>query len=130
MSDEAKKALEESLVGMLKAAQDGATWAQGQIPLVLQEKLAFDFWLAAIWGVLSVALLLWYFTGLRARIARAEAYGGPPSDAEIALAQLVVGGVLSFMALLGLVFECIPTALKITLAPRLYILEWARELVR
>ena len=121
MSDEAKKALEQFLIALLDGLKDGATWAKEQVPLVLQEKLAFDF----VWALACVVffLLALFVCWRTIKWAITE---DCPLDGDLVVPFAGLGCVFS---LVGVVANS-QTAFQIYFAPRLYLLEWAMALVK
>jgi hypothetical protein len=41
MNEELQKQLAEMLAALMRVAQDGSAWAQGQIPMLVQEKILY-----------------------------------------------------------------------------------------
>ena len=118
MDEQTKKLLNEYLVKLLGAIEKGTDFAAEQIPLVIQEKLTFSFYehlfYAFVWGlpVLTiVGICLWlsrYF------------YKDNDSDWP---GPLVGGFVVLCCGLIPVGYNVV-AMLKISIAPRLYILEW------
>lgn len=122
MNEELQKTLSTYLTRLLEVVEKGAEWAGDQIPLVIQEKLAYDFWSAAAWTTLSIVLIplivyFWY------KINKHEDWD------EDCVGPTSIAGVPIFLALIAIFCCNLPIMLKIWIAPRLYILEWVRTLV-
>lgn len=129
MTDETKKALEEFLLILLEQAKTGAAWSADQIPLIIQEKLAYDFWMAVFGVVLSVGIWVWYLGRFKQRLQIVDSYHSSSDEELVAMGQLSLGGVVALISGLYSTFVGIPTLIKIHFAPRLYIVEWLRGLV-
>jgi hypothetical protein len=119
MDEQMKTTLAEYMKKMLAAVETGANFAADQIPLIVQEKLAFDFWWSAVWVVLAVAGVIfgiWLIRGGN-KLYKIDKYN-----------DMVVGYFFGGFSLLaaGSIIGLINTyyALKISLAPRLYIIDW------
>lgn len=121
MSDEAKKALEQFLIALLDGLKNGATWAKEQVPLVLQEKLAFDFAWSAVLFVSAALVAYASYRFVRWVLSDGETLIEHPElvmmMAPFAYVFLTGGAALKSM-------------LQIYFAPRLYLLEWAMDLVK
>lgn len=124
MSDEMREALEAYLTSLLESAEQGAAWTAEQVPLVIQEKLAFDFWWNVLWLAACPVLAFTTFR-LAARSLRKVDNSG---DNDGWLFVGFVSGVAFFISV-PLFFVATHDALQITLAPRLYIVEWIRGLL-
>jgi hypothetical protein len=121
MDEQMKSTLAEYLKKLLSMVEAGANFAVDQIPLVVQEKLAFDFWWAFVWFMVGlicgVSATLLIRTGIAVYRAREHRHD------ERFMGWVAPGTTL---ALLGtpLAMTNLYTILKISLAPRLYIIEW------
>ena len=119
MSDEMKKMIEEALKFLGDAVKTGAEFAGEEVPLIIQEKLAYDFWYYAlcslVWG------LLWIIPFLAYR----KCWACYQKDRSSAYDE----GAIVFAIISGCLAVNISEMLKITLAPRLYIMEWAASLL-
>jgi hypothetical protein len=126
--------LEGALADILKLLTEGAqavgTAAQQEIPLLVQEILLYRFWEAVVWGsLLLIPVLVLLYT-----IRRAWMYKNIPDNADDEDVQF--GCVfVSLMLTLGLIFTGSASlsyymdAVKISIAPRLYLLEQVKTLV-
>lgn len=128
MTDDTKKALEEILKLLSSSLQDGVGFAKQQIPLILQEKLTFDWWSYLVWTLLFTAI--WVGSIFLIRAANRYKAAHKFEDYEFLLG-LSWGWfvIMSFAELLALGFN-VNEMLKITLAPRLYLLEWVKEFIK
>ena len=126
MSDEMKATIEAAIRELLSAVQTGADFAKEQIPLILQEKLTYDLYKAlfsiAFWLLLGVAAYIWCaFWVKRAKAEYNDSAGY----------YLLAGIPITIAAIIALIVipDCVLTVLQISIAPRLYLLEWLRGLV-
>jgi hypothetical protein len=119
MDDQMKTTLAEYMKKMLTAIETGANFAADQIPLIVQEKLAFDFWWSMVWVVVAVIGFIFGIWLIRDGIklykidqhndmVDGHFFGG--------LILLAAGSIIGLMN--------IYYVLKISLAPRLYIIDW------
>ena len=121
MNEQTKQLLSEYLTKLLHTLEAGATWTAEQVPLVVQEKLAFDFWWAIGGVVLGLLLSLapiptWRLT---------RNWEDEDARGTIRFLGTAIPVVVSTIFLITNVY----TLLHILVAPRLYVLEWLRTLV-
>lgn len=128
MSDEMKKLLQEALASLLDSVRAGASFAQQQMPLLVQEKLRYELWRSAGWAILVLAgagLVAYLCMQLRRRARRDP----NKSDRE---EMLIVGwgfGVVLPTVMVLISLDYLQKMLKIIVAPRVYILDWLRSLI-
>jgi hypothetical protein len=122
MDEQTKTLLAEYLKKLLQAAESGASFAAEQIPLVVQEKLAFDFWSSVMWATVSAIsmVLVWY--GYYKLNVMAE------WDEETT-APTTVAAAFCTLPLLVVIFVNLSAIIKIQVAPRLYIVEWLKGML-
>lgn len=129
MTPDLQKALADWLATLLDAAKSGAALTQDQLPIIIQQKLAFGLWVTALWAGLGVFFLL-LSTGLlfytrKSMLEVKDDYHTRRRMQDwcivISISLVLVGFP---MALLNT-----STLLKIYFAPNLYILEWLRGLL-
>ena len=121
-----KDTAEQALIGLIQSVTDAAAFLKGEIPVAVQELLTYyAVWTAAeavlllcgIGIVVYLARRLWKWCGKEGYREMEQIFG---------TAALVVAG--GFMAV-GVVFN-ISEFLKITLAPRIWLIEYAASLVK
>jgi hypothetical protein len=118
MNDELQKALAAFLQTMLASVEQGAAFAQEQAPLVVQEFLR--------WGLMSNALGAAVFAvGAFVCIRLTRGFWEEDSDSTVAIFSCIgaVAGVC-------LSVVCAFDALKVWVAPRVYVLDWLRGFVK
>lgn len=133
----ATQELTQTLNAALKTALDGLAsgveFAKGQIPLVLQEKLAYDFY-SALFFLLSFLLLAlgafcWCRYAMRqARNSLKDNYGHSDKD-EWTFAAWFPTCIAWVVSLIGILINA-DTLINIHFAPRLYIMEWLLKMVK
>lgn len=124
MNEQLQKQLAEMLSKLTAVAQDAGKFAADQIPPLVQEKIAFGRISETIQLVIVVVLVAAMF-----RIARRcfRAAAAEDSDGYMVGGALAAFGTIVFA--LGAAFQ-INTTLMVWMAPRLYIVEWLREMAR
>ena len=126
--------IQSALADILKLLTDGAqavgTAAQAEVPVLVQEILLYRFWEAVVWGTIAltpVVLLsfairaLWRWKKLPTNQHDADAHAAAIFGALVLSVILVVVSVAAIAQFM--------TAVKITVAPRLYLLEQVKTLV-
>lgn len=127
MDEQFKKILVQFLQLMLDGIQKGAEIAGQQIPLVLQEKLRYDFAAYCIWGGfwLLVIAVVWALAWLL--IFKYSEVGRDRKEAKAFM--FPAASIITFFALIFAVWE-LQYALEIWIAPRVYILEWLKGMIK
>ena len=124
MSEELQKQLAAFLAAMLEAAKSGGEWAAGQMPLLIQEKILLGR-LSNTITVLGAVALGVYLLVLARRVWRwaptASGYQWDEGGQYFVASIATVATGLYWLFVCGLAAE---SALKVWLAPRLYIVDW------
>lgn len=124
MDPELSKQLQQLLAALLQNTQDAAIWAKAEIPLLVQEKIAFGRAWNTSMLVISTLLLLVCYHGFNRW--RAHKFHDSDNKALACFFGVVVPAVVaSIMFLVSLRFT-----LLAWFAPRIYILEWLIDMVR
>lgn len=123
MDEAMKKLLSDYLAKLLSAAEAGVEWTASQIPLIIQEKLAWEFWIhivyGSVWAVILFSCLYILFLSI-SKFNKSD-YGG--GDGWIGgMVGSVIVGLIAIIA----VFTNLEHVIQISVAPRLYIIEWLR----
>ena len=139
------KDLEAQVGELLKGLIDAKDFVIGELPLIAQEKLSYDFYHSAI------TIVFWFIATLVIykinKFVFSDAYGKVLSEFKydnIVSPDYSTGGPKDFMKLVGIwalniigslvgiivVCECISNILQIQIAPRLYLLEYASKLLK
>ena len=125
MDDNLKQQLSELLALLLNSAKDGAMWAKGEIPLLIQEKLTYglasSLFAIVLCAVLFTAAVYTFCWGWRK--TNEEGYYG-----DMGVVMMVLSATFGIPVLICFIIEA-QGVLKIWLAPRLYIVEWLSGLV-
>lgn len=133
MSDEKAGAdLDKQLSNLIQSTMDkggeALAWAEGEIPLLVNELL---MWKMAEAGVFFFLLLLSAVGAAKvgryshAKIKNYSGYGG--DDVDWAILRAV--SVASVITVVLVAIRHLMTILQIWIAPRVYLLEYARDLV-
>jgi hypothetical protein len=134
MNDEMKKALSDFLGLLLEGIKTGTSFAQQQIPLVIQEKLNYEIYSSFAWmGIwLFIILLAWIVQQTVWRITNPKRTGKSrlAEGEEAARAITTIGAVLgSIGGLIDIIYN-IDHVVYVWVAPRVYLLEWLKELIK
>lgn len=121
MNEQLQQQLAQYLERFASAVETGADFAGQQIPLVIQEKLTFDFWMA--WFYIGMGLLILFAVAGIGAFASSIDEDKPGPGA-------VVGAVIGLIPCTVITLVQLHTILQISLAPRLYIIEWAGRLLQ
>lgn len=114
----------ETMEGAVTASKD---FVAREAPLVVQEYLTWCFWEACLWMTLNsiiVALFLTVWSRPCLRLAKSDT----PEDVFGGLG-LALGGAAAIGLSYSAVYNAL-TALQITIAPRVFLLERIAELVK
>lgn len=134
MSAELQRALLEALKGLLVTVSSATGWAQGQLPLIVQEKLRYE--ILQVWfelGCLTLVLIigiiwaaLWQRSYTAVRLEKDSHYDN--DDWRLPVGYIPLGIII----LVWIIACCLDISALIQLyyAPRVFILEWVRTLIR
>jgi uncharacterized membrane protein YidH (DUF202 family) len=120
--------LEEILTEIIQSAQTAKDFVIDQAPDVIQQLLAWHFWFhAAFVLILSVIMILAFFTARWFNLKRIAAKERCKSadNYELCIGFSIVAVIVSFVFV---VYNAI-MMLKIYIAPKLYLLEYAASLI-
>ena len=126
MNEQTKKLLQDYLVKLLEAAEKGAEWTAAQIPLIIQEKLAWEFWVHICYGLLW-GLTVVVVAYMSIQLYRANKQSSYLDGFDLYGAPLLLG-LLAIPGLIGVCFN-LEHVIQISIAPRLYLLDWLRRLL-
>lgn len=116
MEDQLKQYLKE----FVETLKQGGEFAQEQLPLFVKEYLTWGFWEAI---VLSIVFLLFTIGGLvLGKYIYKKLKENDPFDEFGYVFGIVISCFASICAFIGMVTH-IMTAIKITVAPRVYLIE-------
>ena len=119
MNDQLKDAAAQVILAALHSAESTGAWLKGQIPDVLHQLIAYNLVIDSVCLGLSIAVIvagLWASIKYRRRIIK-DADGLP-----------YMGWVLAVFPVLSICI-CGPDLLEILIAPKVWILEYARHLL-
>ena len=123
MDEQTEKLFNEYLTSLLRAVEKGVDFAVEQIPLVIQEKLTFSFYEHLLYLCIWTMPVLFIVGFLL--LSRRKLYKNNNSDWP----KLAACGFIVFCCGLLPIGYNIVALLEISLAPRLYLLEWLREML-
>lgn len=121
-----KEQLEQYLIAAVEKAADVATWAEGELPSLVEEVLrwyAVYYSANAIIGAALVYLSVKGYMWFNKKYSEARDVFSPPI--EVPMTFLVAGGLVSFLFSAAHALN----AVKVMVAPRLFLLEYASKLV-
>jgi len=120
---ELQKQLAELLRALLANAQDAATWAKAEIPLLVQEKIAFG----RAWETTGLVLFLVGVGGLALAWRKWNAHQFDDDDDKVGVAVALTFASIVMGTFTG---SQLHDTLLVWFAPRLYILEWLIGMVK
>ena len=132
-----KEQAEQLLAVMIDKALAAGEFIGEQIPLVIQELLVFNLTKSVLLSLFYLTLIIvnvvvfkkyidWYFTIEDGR----SQHNGYYRDHEPVIAFLAGGSAINLIFSTAALVACLITALKIWLAPRIYLLEYAANLIK
>ena len=129
MSDKAEQVLAAIMQRVLDGVDTATEFAKQEIPEVIQQLLVWHFWEATIWACIGVAMLVsyrWIFAWLKSLYLLEYSSTGDGSS------TIAAGGVCSAVYIGFAIHKAFSalTALKIAIAPKLYLLEYGASLVK
>lgn len=120
MDDQTKELLKQYLSKLLEATEKGIQWTAEQVPLVIQEKLAYDFYQALFYTTVFLLLGIGCAYLTYKILTKWDRHLDTP--AIVLTVPVAVVGIIAACAWLD-------DVLKIAVVPRLYILEWLRGML-
>lgn len=128
MNEETEKLLNEALAGAIDAVKTTGNFVVEQAPDLIRQLLLYNTVMLSAWVLLGVVVLI--ATGLIVRKAWKweKTLRGGDSGVGLALGGIsfVIGGILGCTLIFGHISELI----KIVLAPKIWLLEYAASLVK
>lgn len=125
MDEELKQRLTKYLDTLEDSLAKGADWTAEQAPLIVQEYLAWEFWIHTIGGVLCgvgiVISLIMLVLGIKKLAADSLSNAG--------FSLVLVSSCLLVLSFVGVCANS-HDALKVSIAPRVVILEKVQEFVK
>jgi hypothetical protein len=122
MNQELQRSMAEFMRTMLEIINTSAIWTADKIPVVIQEKLVFDWWFTVVCVVFGAILLICGVMLLLWIIKKDSEY----NDSSVTPFLYMSATVLLLMGFITIVIN-LPLMLKIATAPNLYILEWIQK---
>lgn len=131
-----EKVLEQALVDIItkatNAAESAGQFLVEQTPDVVQQVLWWNFTYNIIWWCIGVLLLLGAYPFWKMYVIKARTLYKIAGDCELtATFSIVIGICLGVLhATISLINLCNLTWLKIWIAPKLYLIEYAAKLIK
>ncbi len=129
MNEELQKALAEFVRATLAGFKTGKDFVVAEAPDVIQQLIRWNFWSHVFWAVVFtvVALAVWRLAVVRMmqiRAAKDQAYDRDNYTAG----AVACGGVVGIFSCLALYNT--QEALQIYIAPKVWLIEWAMEMLK
>jgi hypothetical protein len=123
MNEQLQKQLSQFLQLMLDGIEKGTSFAGQQLPLIIQEKLHYELFNSLMWAGFWFLIIVAIWVMVELFIRKSEMRPGERYEgrAIATTATLIISVPMVY---------CLNWALYIYMAPRLYILEWLRQLIR
>lgn len=131
MNPDLQKQLSLMLAKLTDATQTAAAWTTGQIPPLVQEKIVFGrVWETSLWLLLVLMAFLGTFVCWKAMIAQRILLKKNQFDDDILLIFGAIGsGLVAAGCVVGAIGQ-LESVFMVWFAPRLYIVEWLREMLK
>lgn len=128
MNEQAQKVLTDLLQRAVTGVDKAVDFSQAQIPDVIHQLLVWNFTSSILFQLLALFFVAFYFWSGRKAIDKIQ--NGPYDDLgdTFCMMWLTCGGIASTLLTVGFFFNF--DWLKIWLAPKLYLLEYATSLVK
>lgn len=145
MNPELQKQLAEMLAKLMDATQNAATWTSGQIPLLVQEKIAYGRASETAWMVVFVVGVVGFGLTAKRRVpvwtaALADerdmcrtsnrGYDEAVVNKTVVTFMIACGSLLAAVLCLVAFLANINNFMLVWFAPRLYIVEWLRTMIQ
>lgn len=118
------KSLEQYAERLLEALESGADWMVGELPAIAQEVLRYHYWYYILGAIVSVVWLCIFVV----TFVRAHKYLSVDSDSDPGWIY-AIGCIISFVFLSILSSTSAVGLIKVTVAPRMFLIEWLRGFV-
>lgn len=124
MNESLQKALGDILNLLTEGAKAIGTTAQTELPLLVQEYLRWAFWSNAFTAFLCLIPILGILAGWRKFLKSDSRH-----DEDYYFPVFFLGGI-AMLFTLGFFFDSAYTAAKVSIAPRVYLLEELKDFVK
>lgn len=131
MNEQLQSALAAAIDQTLDGVQAGVTFLQAELPEVIQQLLMWKLFHSALLNLLGVSVLVVYVVLVRALMAWARHGEESKLDSDDRLfAAIMATAINGVIALLIAAITINLTWLKILVAPKIYLIEYAANLVK
>lgn len=128
MNEQLQTAMAELITGAVQTAETAKTFVLSELPGVVQQLLAWKFWqslIGMICFIVAMTALIIIFVKLTKKAVKAEF-----SDEVPFIIGSFVSGLVALFSAIIYICEATPlTWLQICLAPKIYLIEYASELI-
>lgn len=124
MNEQAQKVLAELLNKAAAGIDSAVAFSQAQLPDVVHQLLVWNATSSLLFQILAVLVIAGYLFSLKKAV---EVAGGYSAFNTVAAIYIVAGGIASAVMFVGFWFSF--AWLKIWLAPKLYLIEYAARLM-
>ena len=125
MSEQTNKLLAELLQKAVSGLDSAVAFSQAQLPEVIHQLM---YWKAALYGLRIVVISL-LFLGCVVLFRKGVGWARGWEIEEIGIISVIASGVLGII-LMFLIFEDTGNLLQLWLAPKIWLIEYAADLVR
>lgn len=126
MNEQANKALSELIANAAGGLNGAIEFSKQQIPEVVNQLLTWNLISSALTQVVCLAIIALYLLSFKRAAALSEDYGNPYSIAATVFLPAGAGVACSALLIFCISFDW----LKILVAPKLYLLEYASHLIK
>jgi hypothetical protein len=129
MNEQLQQTINDILTQSMQALNDGAEWLAGEIPDVIRQLLMFNAVEALLVAVLCTLFIVTYIFALVKTITHENFDFEDPAWGAPTLIGGLMGGGISTIFMFE-IFDSLIELIKIWIAPKLYLLEYAASLVK
>lgn len=128
--DTMEQTLIEVINKSVSAVEKGADWMAGQLPQVAEQFLMYHLFEAIALCIFSSGYLIAYAFYLKYAFSKAECPGYSRFDTSEGVTFLVLFGGVAVIFDIGVFIINLLRVIKICIAPKVYLLEWAASVVK
>lgn len=128
MEEQANKILVELLQKAVGGIDAAVSFSQAQIPDIVHQLLVWNSVSSFLYQLFVILLISGYFLSIKKLNSIALNESNSPEKSGLAVAGIIAGGIVSLSFFVSFFFYF--DWLKIWLAPKLYLLEYAASLIK
>ena len=127
MNEQLQNTVNEILIKSIDAFYNGVEWLAGEIPEVVSQLLLWNLASSLLWAIAWIMVSISFALSYKKLIAQIR--GGRGDYEEMVLPMFtMLWGIAAIIGVFSSI-HCFEIALKILIAPKLYLLEYASELI-